>query len=301
MRTKAIRLALLFSALLIVACGGSSNNPRVLPPDPSPPLATNLALRFFGTGANNVDRVLIALAAPSNAGNVSLPVNIGAGDFTIEFWLKGNLADNVTPSCFGQQAKDAWRLGNIVLDRDVAGDGDRGEYGVSLRNGTIAFGAAKGAFGTTLCGGRNVLDGNWHHVAVTREVTSGTLAIFVDGALDMSMANVAASGDISYRVERSGAATDPFLVVGAEKTDSPALAAFNGLLDELRLSTRLRYTGTFTRPGGPFSVDGNTAALYHFNEGSGATVVIDAVGPSPGLLSVGGPSNGPAYVTDVPF
>lgn len=302
MKTQALRLALLCGAAQIAACGGSSNNPRVLAPDPSPPPAANFALQFFGTGVNDADRVKIPLATATGSGNVTRPVNVGASDFTLEFWIKGTAADNNGALCgAGPQARDEWRAGNIVLDRDVAGDGDRGEYGVSLRAGRIAFGVSRSSVGATVCGRLNVLDGSWHHVALTRQLMTGAMAIFIDGALDTQITDAGASFDISYRVERTGVATDPFLVVGAEKTDNPALLAFRGLLDELRVSTVLRYTGTFSRPGGAFSVDGNTAALYHFNEGSGAASVVDAVGASPGSLNVGGPNNGPRYVTDVPF
>ncbi|MBM3667645.1 MAG: hypothetical protein FJW90_09250 [Actinobacteria bacterium] len=58
--------------------------------------------------------------------------------------------------------------------------------------------------------------------------------------------------------------SDPFLVIGAEKHDAgSAYPSFHGWVDELRLSTRLRYTRAFSPPDGRFRVDAGTAALYH--------------------------------------
>lgn len=64
----------------------------------------------------------------------------------------------------------------------------------------------------------------------------------------------------------------------------------------------LRYTGLFPRPIAPFVPDGNTTALYHFDEGSGTVIGDSAAGAtSPGVLRVGGASNGPRWVSDTPF
>lgn len=49
--------------------------------------------------------------------------------------------------------------------------------------------------------------------------------------------------------------------------------AFGGILDELRLSTSARYDGDFEPPHGPFSPDGDTALLVHFDEGEGSEAV----------------------------
>ena len=94
-----------------------------------------------------------------------------------------------------------------IIDRDVTAAATTATTASSL------FGAGGGriAFGVTrlerldrlrLVG---VADGAWHHVAVTRSSSSGTLAIYIDGrrALD------GPTGDVSYRDGRSGAPTIP--------------------------------------------------------------------------------------------
>jgi hypothetical protein len=299
-----VRFALLLGVAQLLACGGDSDRPlEAVPPSAPSPSTSDFALQFFGTGSGDIDRVKIPLVTRTASLPVtSLPVNVGAADFTIEFWIKGAPSDNTAALCgTGRQGRDEWLAGNIVLDRDIAGGGDFGEYGVSLRSGRIAFGVGRGNAGITLCGNSNVLDGNWHHVALTRQLQTGGMTIFVDGAQDAQASDVGASLDVSYRADRTALApNDPFLVIGAEKHDSGTRASFRGLLDELRLSNHLRYAGPFPRPNAPFAADGNTVALYRFNEGSGTTIT-DVLGSSPGELRVGGANAAPKYVSDTPF
>ncbi|HSD73152.1 MAG TPA: Calx-beta domain-containing protein, partial [Steroidobacteraceae bacterium] len=184
--------------------------------------------------------------------------------------------------------------------------------------GRVAFGADDGIGGIgTVCGNRGVLDGQWHHVAVTR--SGGEIRLFVDGVADGSINGIA--GDLSYPDNGqpqpgncgspSGCPNDPFLVVGAEKHDAfPASRlAFNGLIDELRLSDTARYTGNFVVPTTPFSSSTpNTAALYHFDESTtdnctSGTVIGDSAtgGASPGACFFGGSPGGPVWSADSPF
>lgn len=270
--------------------GATANAPAVRLTTTVP--STNRSLRFFGTGSGGIDRVVVGLSATT-------PVNVGATDFTIEFWLKGSAANNPAVGC--STANDAWINGHVVIDRDVYGGGDRGDFGVSLLDGRVVFGASKGAAGATVCGATNVLDGVWHHVAVTRRATDGRMQVWVDGAFDGGNSSSPASGNINYRVGRTTSyPADPTLVFGAEKHDAgSAYPSFNGWLDDVRVSTGLRYTAVFVRPSAPLAVDATTVALYAFDEGTGTTVG-DAKGTSPGSRQVGGANNGPQWSTDVP-
>jgi hypothetical protein len=265
---------------------------------------SRLALRFYGhgPGAPQQDRVKIRIDGPP------APADIGAGDFTIEFWLKANLSDNDgSAAC---NINDGWITANIIVDRDVFGAGDYGDFGVALSNGRIVFGISRGGAGTTVCGATNVANGVWYHIAVTRASATGVARIFVDGQLDGEATGP--TGDISYRNGRSTSYpnSDPFLVLGAEKHDAgAAYPAYSGFFDELRLSTTVRYMGNFTRPTAPFATDAATAALYHFDEGpAGACtgMVLDSSGanggPSHGQCFYGGAGpSGPVYVADQPF
>ncbi len=260
------------------------------------------SLRFFGNGVNDIDRAKILVDETANS-NPGPPADIGATNFTIEFWIKGTLTDNRGTVRCG--ATYGWIDGNTVLDRDRYNQ--TRAFGISLGNGRVAFGVNIANNVQTLCGSRNVLDGAWHHVAVTRDRTSGQLRLFVDGVADGTATGPA--GDLSYPDNGqpgnycggSCSFSDPYIVLGAEKHDAgSSYPSFRGFFDELRLSTTLRYTGAFTRPTQPFTVDGSTAALYHLDASSG-TVVSDAVGTSHGFLRVGGSPQGPLWSTDTPF
>ncbi|MGQ9490412.1 MAG: LamG domain-containing protein, partial [Anaerolineae bacterium] len=272
-----------------------TDTPTPTPTPTNTPGGATYALRFYGTGTGDIDRVKIPM---SNTLGVSLPVNIGATDFTLEFWLRFNAGENTSGAC--AEGEDAWINGNILFDRDIFGAPDYGDFGVSLYGGRIAFGVHNGASGYSICSTTTLAAGAWHHVAVTRR-TTGQMRIFVNGNLDRTYNGP--TGNISYRVGRSinnGWVNEPFLVIGAEKHDydSNYYPSFSGWVDEVRISNVVRYTSNFTPPAAPFTPDADTVGLYHFDEGSGTTV-LDASGaaggPSHGQRRVGGPNNGPAY------
>jgi hypothetical protein len=136
------------------------------------------------------------------------------------------------------------------------------------------------------------------------------MRIFVDGQQDGQ--GTGPTGNLSYPDGRTpGQPNDPYLVIGAEKHDAGSdFPSYNGLIDELRLSNAVRYSSSFSPPGSPFSPDGSTVALYHFdvNEGPGNCTgpVVDSSGatggPSNGTCEFGGSSPaGPIYTTDTPF
>lgn len=262
--------------------------------------ASTYSLRFYGHGTGGIDRVRIAIDNPER------PADVGAADFTLEFWIKARAGDNTgTVSC---GSADGWITGNIVVDRDIYFAGDYGDFGLSLGGGKVAFGVAVGSSGTTLCGQRTVADGAWHHVAVVRRL-NGDLRLFVDGVPDGSAAGPA--GDASYRNGRSTSyANDPYLVLGAEKHDAgSAYPSFRGWLDDLRISQGVRYSGAFTPPTEPLAPDNQTLALYRFDEGPSGPcqgTVLDSSGadggPSNGTCAYGGGGTaGPVYTTDTPF
>ncbi len=250
------------------------------------------ALQFYGNGVNDIDRVKVRIDPP-------VPADVG-GDLTIEFWMKTTATGG---SCTAGASGDGWITGRTIIDRDVYGNGDHGDYGISLANGRICFGVERGASGRTIYGSTNVANGQWRYIAVTRRASDGQMRVFVDGQLDAQ--GTGPAGDISYRDGRPTGYpnSDPFLVIGAEKHDiSAAYPSYIGLLDDIRISNVVRYDGAFTRPNAPHAADGDTVALYRFDEGSGMTIIDSAPGgASPGERRFGGSPAGPIYVTDTPF
>ncbi len=271
------------------------------------------ALRFFGHAPNNIaqdiDRVRIRIDDPATTLS-GPPADVGAQDFTIELWVKGLLAENPQPA-IGCGANEAWITGNIVIDRDRYNQPRK--FGLSFGDGALAFGVTSASGARTICGSTSVLDGSWHHLAVQRRRSDGRMWLYVDGALEAEADGP--DGDVSYPddgvpgnfcppASASCANSDPFLVIGTEKhTLGPG---FSGTVDEVRLSSSLRYLAPFTRPAAAFRADASTAALYHFDEGAG-DVVSDRAGAlgggSPGQRRFGGSAPaGPVWVvSDAPL
>ena len=290
--------------------GASATLSTSASPSPTPQSlsgAAGHALRFFGTGSGDVDRVKIRVDDPGNDLPGS-PADVGATDFTIEWWMRADAVENPAPAVECGPGNVNWIYGNIVFDRDRYNQ-DR-KFGISLAGGRLVFGVSGDGTGdATLCNRRNLADGEWHHVAVQRRRSDGRMWIFVDGLLESETDGP--DGDISYPdggqpLDFCGGPcvnSDPFLVIGAEKHDAgPAYPSFSGWIDEVRLSTALRYSGDFARPGAPFEPDADTAALYHFDEGSGGVASDSASGASPGEVKIGGPQQGPQWViSDAPL
>lgn len=250
------------------------------------------SVRFYGNGPSDIDRIKIPLDNPPK------PVDIGY-DFTIEFWMKANPGENVANVCDGTQ----WYFSNIIVDRDVDGPGDYGDYGIGIGNRHIMVGVERLNNGPAgVCGSTIVDDGIWHHIAVTRKASNGEIKLFVDGILDGVLATSSAMGDISYRDNRptSQSNSDPFLVLGAEKHDYPGSLYYSGWIDELRVSNVIRYIGNFSVPQEPFSVDPQTMALYHFNTGTGLDIW-DVLNLSNGVMKPGGSPVGPVWSPETPF
>jgi Concanavalin A-like lectin/glucanases superfamily len=100
--------------------------------------------------------------------------------------------------------------------------------------------------------------GAWQHVA----------AVY-DGARMQTFVNGVGGG--WYDLGRMSAG--PFLRIGGLRP----YPFFAGQLDEVRISSGLRYGGDFTPPSAPFAPDASTLALYHLDEASGQTI-LDASG-----------------------
>jgi len=253
--------------------------------------ASEFAVRFYGTGVNQQDRVRIAIDDDAPGPDASAVCDVGAGSFTLDFWLRGTLADNSTPNGGGdvESFDFSWIDGNIIIDRDIWGDSEA-DWGISLAGGFVRFGTGPGDppganTHNTIEGNVNVLDGAWHHVAVVRDVSSGTNSIYVDGILDFAGSPGVSTDDISYPNDGTPNPVTPwgpYIVIGAEK-----------------LSTIIDWQ------------DRNTCVL--FGDGAGAAILqnrpnahgllttcIGADGNKAGLLSMpGGGSQCPATVESV--
>lgn len=126
-------------------------------------------------------------------------------------------------------------------------------------NGVFSLGEAFGGDTSFSVGGAepattvvSVMDGVLHHLAGTWD--GETASLYVDG-----VRQAFADGVVPV-------APTATLRVGCDSE----VNAFEGVLDEVRISTRARYTEDFDLPSGPFADDVETFALFHFDEGEGA-------------------------------
>ena len=94
----------------------------------------------------------------------------------------------------------------------------------------------------------------WYHVAVVFTGTAYT--VYVNGALGATITSSLKITSTAFNNLRFGGNT---------------VTAYNGFIDEVRISNIARYTGAFSAPTAAFTSDANTAVLNHFN---GANIVV---------------------------
>jgi hypothetical protein len=138
---------------------------------------------------------------------LKVPATI-SNDFTIEFWM---LYPRLTSVVEGQ-----WYQGLGLVDGYVPGKTN--DFGLSIGNGKVLFGV--GGPDTTIAS-RQLLDGNWHHVAATRVQTNGAMTLYIDGVLAAST-----NGSTATLNDATN------LMIGCLQTLSNFFA---GSLDEVRL------------------------------------------------------------------
>lgn len=256
------------------------------------------SVQFFGHPYqdNGIDRVWILAERPNPAGR------LGRDNFTIELWLKAEAAGvGEVTSCPAQ-----WWQGTIVLDREFFNAPLNGNVGISLYRIGAVTGVAVGfavidVGEVNLCGDAEVADGEWHHVAMTRDLDN-LIAIWVDGDLDETGLGPVGDGSFADDLGPDIDSADPFMVLGGPKQDESSAPGFTGLIDDLRLSDDDLYDGPFDPPYPPLALDpDDTLALWRFDEGEGdATLQLAGEGAGDGELRVGGDPLGPIWSDDVP-
>lgn len=152
---------------------------------------------------------------------------------TVEAWVRGDPAGAGSVRPLFQ-----WE-GFLDLAEDESG---------SVRLGIGGEDAAQWTF--------SLMDGVLHHVAATYDAADGTARTWIDGEAVAVRGGIAVPS--SAGVFRLGCSADYTL-------------GWRGLVDELRVSSIARYAESFT-PEGPWTADGDTAALFHLDEGQGSAL-----------------------------
>jgi hypothetical protein len=187
------------------------------------------------------------------------------GDFTVEAWVKPSAKTSEMDIVSHHDTDDGsagWAL------RLVSGRAEIVVWGNDTFQGEMAYAAGNN-------GASYVIAGKWAHVAGT--LKGGTLRVYYDGVLRDSQ-------DLGLVFGRSDFGGP--LVIGRSATGDPF--AFEGDIDDVRLSKDARYTGpTASKPAAAFVTDASTVALWSFDEiGTSTTVDISMHGHD-GLLGSG--------------
>ncbi len=108
----------------------------------------------------------------------------------------------------------------------------------------------------------------WNHIAVINSSSDGSLKLYVNGI------DVTKSGGYSNRAMPSSHSSDN-LYIGQKGNEASYLG---GYVDEVRLKNIAEAPANlhFNKYDNQYISDGNTAALFHFNEGTGTTTVNEA-------------------------
>ena len=136
---------------------------------------------------------------------------------------------------------------------------------VELDDGRVAAGPEDDP-GSGVYSTQSFLDGGIHHLAATWD-GEGRMQLFTDGER---------VGFGSY-ADLEGNNT---LSIGCWARES---AGFEGLIDDVRISSTARYEESFKPDFEPYTVDLDTTALWDFNEGAGE-VAADSAGQYDGTL-----------------
>ena len=151
--------------------------------------------------------------------------DFGAGDFTIDFWIRPNA------------------IGSLQFLYEQELDSNNTIYISLLASGNLDFvsyvgGVLKGYYSNATV----LSNGTWYHIAIVRNGTTGYL--FVNGSKNNSSENTAFGSNTLPDLAVS-------LFIAAHNTGG---SAFNGWIDEVRISKGIaRWTANFTPPTAAYS------------------------------------------------
>ena len=183
--------------------GGSAYNGALV--------ATAAAANRFGTASR-------ATAFTSGVSSGALPIGLITAmqnDFSIGFWFKTSMT-----AATGTQ----WYNGNSLVDAEVGGVTN--DWGICLIDGgKVCFGI--GNPDITIKSSLATYNNNaWHFVMGTRNKTTGTITLYVDGS------SVASSGSTSTT------ALNAPLVLGLGRSSAVATGNYTGSLDDIFMYNR---------------------------------------------------------------
>jgi Concanavalin A-like lectin/glucanases superfamily len=161
-------------------------------------------------GGTTYSGMSLKLDGNSSYGTFARPVQ---DDFTLEAWIKTSTS---------QPGGEFWQ-GIGLFHADVQGGNN--DFGAAILNDTFAFGMGLGPGGSdvTLQASTPVDNGQWMHVASTRNKTTGEVQLFINGMLEQSS---------TYSQQTNSLTASAILTIGGNTVDG---RYFVGELDEVRI------------------------------------------------------------------
>lgn len=228
----------------------------------------------------------------------ALALILGAGDATAQFggalWFDGG--DRVEGIVDGASSAngtiEAFVIADDTANRSIVGRTDssgpesQSSHQLRINGGKFEFYLYTGTL-NTVTGTTTVVAGETYHVAGVY-TSGGQMRLFVDGVEEGTPRTIGTAWLLGDRY-----------VLGANTIGHPSsFPAFLGTIDEVRISSVVRYSSNFTRPTGPFTADADTVHLLHLDDGSGQTATNSGTG-SDGTLGTtsGTDAADPTWVT----
>jgi hypothetical protein len=177
-----------------------------------------------------------------------------AADFSVSVWVK-------TSQSLGSLGDMAY-WGAVIVSADIVAGAGGDAVPIALTGGQVAFNTGDGTTDQTLGSTATVNDGSWHHLVVTRNLSTGEKQIFIDGALDSSQIGtmVRLDGPKLLTIGAKSDASDP----DPSSPDSNGSQGYEGLLDDLQVYSRVLSAAEVTylnnNPGA--TLGGTVAAPY---------------------------------------
>lgn len=171
--------------------------------------------------------------------------NMGSGEFTMECWVRKGDTSGV----------------EVIYDDRNASTNYAGDA-LWYFNGTALYWYSNG--GNRINASSAVTSSaTWYHLAVSRD-SSNNIRMFVNGTQVGS----------TYTDSSTYTQPDSTGFIGMNH-NAPGNHYLNGWIDEFRISTTARYTGSFTPSTSEFTNDANTIMLLHMNGADGSTTFTD--------------------------
>lgn len=209
-------------------------------PTPTPSSRFKQAVQF--TGECRADKMIYF---PQGTHNINL-----VGDFTIETWLYmlengGATRRDIFSTKSFTSSNVQISLGLNYYANPDPSHSNIPHFFIHVQNNPLDH----------LVGTTNLQPRQWHHLAGVKR--GNTLLLFVNGKME-------ASETIPFTIPDN---LNSEIAIGAHPVSGQPYSERNlgGIVEEMRISNTARYTQNFNLVTIPFSPDGNTLALWHFD------------------------------------